>query len=100
MSRITVLNMIRRVGMIFVANALLHISDTTDVMEVLVCLGIVDEQLSILAVASRLVACNPHQRPDGFGLVEDCVHFFQGAIRCFGVEEVDDGEDKGVTIRH
>jgi hypothetical protein len=27
---------------------------------------------------------------------EDAVHFFEGAVGCFGVEEVDYGEDEGV----
>lgn len=99
MPRITILNMILRVRMILVTySSLLGISHTTDMMEMLVCLRVVDEKLSVLAVPARLVARNPDQRPDGFGLVEDCVHFFEGAVCGFGVEEVDDGEDEGVTM--
>lgn len=86
--------------MIFIAdiNTLLRISDSANMMEMLVRLGVVDEQLSILAVAEWFVARNLHQSPDGFGLVEDCVHFFEGAVCCFRVEVVDHGEDEGVAI--
>lgn len=79
-------------------SSLLGIGHTPDMMEMLVCLGVIDEELSVLAVPARLFARNPDQRPDGFGLVEDCVHLFEGAVRGFGVEEVDDGEDEGITI--
>ena len=100
MSRITILNVILRVSMILVANSspLLRISHTTDMLEMLICLRVVDEQLSILAIPAGLLARNSDNGPDGFGLVEDCVHFFEGAVGCFGVEEVDDGEDEGVAI--
>lgn len=86
--------------MILIANSspLLRISHTTDMLEMLVCLRVVDEQFSILAIPTGLFARNPDNGPDGFGLVEDCVHFFEGAVGCFGVEEVDHGEDEGVTI--
>lgn len=99
MSRVTILNMILRVSLILVADSpLLHISYATNMMEMLVCLGVIDEQFSILAVATGFLARNPDNRPDGFGLVEDCVHFFQRAVGGFRVEEVDHGEDEGVTI--
>lgn len=85
--------------MVLVANSpLLDISHTTGMMEMLVCLRVVDEQFSVLAIPTRLVARNPDEGPDGFGLVEDSVHFFEGAVCGFWVEEVDDGEDEGVTV--
>lgn len=88
--------------MILVANSspLLRISHATDMMEMFVRLRVVDKQLSILAVATGLFARNPDNGPDGFGLVEDCVHFFEGAVGCFGVEEIDDWEDEGIAINY
>ena len=79
---------------------LLCICRAAEMLEMLVCLGVVDEQLAILAVAAWFLARNPDNGPDGFGLVEDCVHFFERAVGCFRVEEVDDGEDEGVTFFH
>lgn len=90
-----VLRLIVWVGMSLVAALLANVAGTA---EVLVGLGVVDEQFTVLAVATGLVARNLDQTPYGLGLAEDGVHFFQGAVRGFGVEQVDDGEDEGVAI--
>lgn len=61
---------------------------------------IINKQLTILAIPSRLVPCNSHDvEPAGqsaFGLAEDVVDFLEGAVGGFRVEEVDDGENESV----
>ena len=64
----------------------------------LVRLFVVDEQFALFAVASRLVAGDCDDGEVGVAFAEDAVHFFQGAVGGFGVEDVDDGEDEGVAV--
>lgn len=59
---------------------------------------VVDEKLALLSVAVGLVAGDRNGIEDAGCLVEDCVHLLQGPIGSFGVEEVDDGEDKCIAI--
>lgn len=83
------------VGVLLVAALLADVAGTA---EVLVGLGVADEQLTVLAVAAGLVARNLDQAPDRLGLAKDDVHFFQRPVGGFGVEQVDDGEDEGVAV--
>lgn len=59
---------------------------------------VVDQELAVLAVAVGLVPGDTDHREDRVRLGEDGVHFLEGAVGCFGVEEVDDGEDDRVTV--
>lgn len=61
-------------------------------------LFVIDERFSLLAVPSRLLAGCLHQGEVGAAVAEDGVHFFQGAVCGFGVEEVDDGDYEGVAV--
>ena len=58
---------------------------------------VVDEELSLLAIAPRLITGDFHEGEVGVAFAEDGVHFFQGAVCGFRVEEVDDWEDEGVA---
>ncbi len=64
----------------------------------LVRLVVVDEQFALFAVASRFLAGDCDDGEVGVAFAEDAVHFFQGAVGGFGVEDVDDGEDEGVAV--
>jgi hypothetical protein len=55
------------------------------------------EQLAVGAVHVGLVAGETDAVEDVGCLVEDAVHFFQRAAGGLGEEEVDDGNDGGVT---
>jgi len=55
------------------------------------------EQLAMGAVHVGLVAGDTDAVQDTSGLVEDAVHFFQRATGGLGEEEVDDGDDSGIT---
>ena len=65
---------------------------------------ITNQQLPIPPIPSRFLPRNFHDlnpRPKPVSVcrgrfAEDGVHFFEGAVGGFGVEEVDDGEDEGV----
>lgn len=59
-------------------------------------LQIVDQQLTVLSVASGLVVRNADDVEDIRRLVEDLVHLLERAVRGLGVEEVDAGDDEGV----
>ena len=61
-------------------------------------LFVIDEQFSLLTIPSRLIARDFDKGEVGAAFAEDGVHFFQGAVGGFGVEEVDDGEDEGVAV--
>jgi hypothetical protein len=91
----TEFRLIGRVGVLLVAALLADVAGTT---EVFVGLGVVDEQFTVLAVATGFVGGNLDHVPDRGGLAEDGVHFFQRPVGGFRVEEVDDGEDEGVAI--
>ena len=59
-----------------------------------------DQQLAVLAVAARLVVRDLDDGEPARGTVcfaEDGVHFFEGAVGGFGVEEVGYGNDEGIT---
>ena len=64
---------------------------------VLLRLLVVDKQLPLLTVASRLIACDFDDGEIAIALAEDTIHFFERAICRLGVEEVDDGYDEGVA---
>ena len=61
-------------------------------------LVVVDEQLSVLSVTARLLAGTLYYVEDVCRLAEDGVHFLQGAVGGLRVEEVDDGDDEGVSL--
>lgn len=56
------------------------------------------EQFTVGAVHVRLVPGEFDHVEDAGGLVEDAVHLFQRTIGGLGEEEVDDGDDEGVTV--
>ena len=64
---------------------------------VLLGILVVDEELALLAVAVGLVAGDGDNIEDAGCLLEDDVHFLQGAVCGLGVEEVDDWEDECVA---
>lgn len=76
----------------------LLLGDVAEASSVLVRLFVVDEKLSVLAVATGLFACDAYEVEDRRCLVEDGVHLLKRAICGFGVEEVHDGEDHKVAI--
>lgn len=45
-----------------------------------------------------LIAGDQDQIKDAASLVENSVHFFQGSVSRFGVEEVDNRENEGVAL--
>ena len=59
---------------------------------------VVDKKLALLAIPSRFIAGDFHDGEVGAAFVEDAVHFFQGAVCGFGVEEVDGGEYESVAV--
>ncbi len=60
-------------------------------------LGVLNEQLAILAIPTGLILGLLDAVPDGRGLVADGVHLLEGAVSRLGIEEVDDGDDEGVA---
>ena len=58
---------------------------------------IIDEQLPLLAVPSWLIAGDFYDGKVGAAFAEDAVHFFQGAVCGFRIEEVDDWEYEGIA---
>lgn len=56
-----------------------------------------NKQLTTLAVTLGLLLRDPHDRKDAVAFPEDGIHFFQGAVGGFGVEEPDAGDDEGVS---
>lgn len=73
------------------------LGDVAGAAQVLLSVLVVDEEFAMLAVAVGLVAGDGDDVEDTSRLVEDGVHFFEGSVGGFGIEEVDDGEDKCVT---
>ncbi len=59
---------------------------------------IINKRFSVFAVSSRFIACYFDNVEDGGCFAEDDVHFFEGAVGGFGVEEVDAGEYEGVAV--
>ena len=58
---------------------------------------VIDDGIAELVVAAGFFAGDANDGKDGFGFAENRVHFFEGTVGGFGVEEVDDGEDEGVA---
>lgn len=61
-------------------------------------LFIINKQFTFLPIPSRLIAGDFHKAEVGAAFAEDAVHFFQGAVGGFGIEDVDDGEYEGVAV--
>lgn len=62
---------------------------------------ILDQRFPALAIAARLIVRDLHDRePAGgaFRFAEDAVHFFEGAVGGFRVEEVGYWDDEGVAV--
>lgn len=57
------------------------------------------EELAVGTVHVRFTTGKTDDVEDIGGLVEDAVHFFQGAACGLGEEEVDNGDDSGITGR-
>ena len=74
-----------------------RITEHTSPPRMLLRLLVIDEKLSLLTIPSRFIAGDFHDGEVGAAFVEDAVHFFQGAVCGFGVEEVDGGEYEGVA---
>ena len=64
-----------------------------------ICILVLDKHLTILTISMRFFLCDLDDCEDGIAFGEDGVHLFEGAVGGFRVEEVDDWEDEGVTIR-
>lgn len=64
---------------------------------------VIDQQFSVFPISQRLVlscADDVEPAPPSFGrFAEDVVDFFERAVGGLGVEEVDYGEDEGVSVR-
>jgi hypothetical protein len=80
--------------------ALVLLGDVAGTTQVLLGDLIVDEKLALLSIAVGLVAGNGDNVENAGSLVEDGVHLFEGAVGGLWVEEVDDGEDKGVAVEY
>lgn len=96
----TVFHVVVCVGVGLVGDNALFAGNMTSTAQVIFRLSVIDEQLTILAVAARLISCNLDKVPNRCGLVEDVVHLLQRTVGGLRVEEVDDGEDKSVTEEH
>lgn len=77
--------------------ALALLGDVAGTAQVLLGVFVVDEEFAVLAVAVGLVSGDGDHVENAGGLVEDGVHFLEGAVGGLGVEEVDDGEDERVA---
>lgn len=75
------------------------LGDMTGAAQMLFGILVVDEELSVLAVAVRLVAGNRDDVEDAGRILEDSVHLLQGPVGGLGIEEINDGEDEGVDDR-
>ena len=73
-------------------------AEYTSPPRMLLRLLVIDEQLSLLAIPSRFIAGDFHDGEVGAAFAEDAVHFFQGAVCGFRVEEVDNWEYEGVAV--
>lgn len=58
---------------------------------------VINQQLSTLPIAPRLIARDLDNREVRVAFAEDAVHFFERAVGCFGVEEVDGRDHEGVA---
>lgn len=96
----TVFHVVVCVGVGLVGDNSLFAGNMTSTAQVIFRLSVIDEQLTILAVAARLIPCNLDKVPNRCGLVEDVIHLLQRTVGSLRVEEVDDGEDKSVTGEH
>jgi hypothetical protein len=76
------------------------LADDTRASKVLLTLIVVDEDLTVLTVAAGFLFRGLDDGEDVAGLLEDGVHFLEGAVGGFGVEEVDHGDYEGVSGRY
>ncbi len=82
------------------AGLLCRIAPSTRSPLMLLGLLIVDQQFSFFAETSWLIAGDFDGGEVGVAFAKDAIHFFEGAVGGFWVEEVDDGEDEGVAVGH
>ncbi len=59
---------------------------------------IIDQHLSILPEPPRLLLRRLHHREHIARLRKDAIHLLQGPVGGFGVEEIHDGDDEGVSV--
>ncbi len=59
---------------------------------------ILNQQFPFLPIPSRLLPRDLDDREVGVAFAEDAVHFLEGAVGGFGVEEVDAGDHEGVAV--
>lgn len=72
------------------------LGDVTGAAEMLLGILVVDEELTVFAVAVGLVASNRNNVEDIGGLLEDDIHLLKRSVGGLGIEEVDDREDESV----
>jgi len=96
---VAVLQVIVWVGVVLVRDGGLLVGHVAGAAQVVLGLGVVDEQLAVLAVAARLLPGDAHDIPDRLGLAEDDVHLLERPVGGLGVEEVHDGDDEGISVR-
>lgn len=90
--------MVVGVGVRLVRHGTLLVRNIAGAAQVVLSLGVVDEEFTVLAVAARLFPGDTHDVKDRLRLVEDGVHLLERAVSSLGVEKVHDGEDGGVTV--
>ena len=56
-----------------------------------------EQKFAIIVITPRFIGRDTYEREYGLGFAKDDIHFLEGAVRGFRVEEVDDGEDKGAV---
>lgn len=59
---------------------------------------IVDQRLALAAKPARFRSSDAHNREARVAFAEDGVHLLEAAAGGFGIEEVDDGDDEGVSV--
>ena len=59
---------------------------------------VINKRLAMLIISSWLIARDFYDGEIAVALAEDGVHFFQGAVGGFGVEEVYDWDHEGVAV--
>jgi len=59
---------------------------------------VINENFAVLPESSWLLLGDADDAEDGLAFVEDGVHFFEGAVGSFRVEEVYDGENECVAV--
>jgi len=66
-------------------------------LPMLLRLFIINQQLAILSVPPRFLPRVLHHTKNILRLLEDTIHFLQTPIRSFGIEEVDNRDNKSVN---